>query len=128
MKVPEDLRYSREHEWISVTDGIGTIGITDYAQEELGDVVFVELPETGSSFQKDGSIASLESVKAVSEVYSPVSGEVTEVNQALEDSPELINDEPYRKGWIARIKLSDEKELDDLMNAEEYREFVEEES
>jgi len=128
MNVPADLRYSKEHEWIAVADGVGTVGITDHAQEELGDVVFVELPEVGSTCEKDGSVASLESVKAVSEVYSPVSGEIVESNEALADAPETLNEDPYSGGWIYKIRLSDASELDELMIAEEYTKFAAEES
>ena len=128
MNVPAGLGYSKEHEWIAVVDGVGTVGITDHAQEELGDVVFVELPEVGSTCEKDGSVASLESVKAVSEVYSPVAGEIVEANEALADAPETLNEDPYSGGWIYKIRLSATTELDQLMNAEEYTKFVAEES
>ncbi len=130
MNVPADLRYSKEHEWISLAaaDGIGTVGISDHAQEELGDVVFVDLPEVGSTCEKDGSVASLESVKAVSEIYSPVSGEIIEINETLADTPETLNADPYSGGWIYKIRLSDTSELDQLMSAEDYTKFVEEES
>lgn len=119
---PEDLRYSKEHEWVRVADGQATIGITSFAADELGDIVFVELPEVGSSVKQFGAFGVVESVKAVSDLNSPVSGEVTEVNEALRDQPELMNSEPFGSGWIARIKLADEGELEALMNAETYQE------
>ena len=128
MNVPEELVYSSEHEWVRVENGEGVVGITDYAQEQLGDVVFVELPDVGSDVEKDESAASLESVKAVSEVYLPVSGEVTAVNEKLADSPETINEDPYGEGWILKIRFSDRSQLEDLMSAREYAEYVDEES
>jgi glycine cleavage system H protein len=128
MKVPEGLLYNKEHEWIRVEDGKGTIGITDYAQDQLGDLVFVELPQIGDSFEAESELASLESVKAVSEVYCPVSGEILEVNEQLLDAPELINDAPYTDGWIVVISIGDTSQLDALLSAEAYSRYVEEES
>ena len=119
---PDDLRYSKEHEWVRVADGQATIGITSFAADELGDIVFVELPEVGSSVKQFGAFGVVESVKAVSDLNAPVSGEVTEVNEALRDQPELMNSEPFGSGWIARIKLDDEGELDALMDADTYQE------
>jgi glycine cleavage system H protein len=127
MEFPKELRYSREHEWVAVEDSIATIGITDYAQEQLGDVVYVELPEVGTQVTKDEAFGVVESVKAVSDIYAPVSGTVTEVNLPLADSPETINEDPYGDAWMIRVEMSDPEELDDLMTAAEYREFVEEE-
>ncbi len=128
MNVPEGLYYTEDHEWLKVENGVGTTGITDFAQEELGDIVFVELPEVGDEFQQHDNFGVIESVKAVSDLYLPVSGEITETNEKLLDQPELVNDEPYQGGWIVKIKLSDEGELDELMNTEEYQEFLEEEA
>ncbi len=130
MNVPDGLLYSREHEWLDVDDDhkIAKLGITDYAQDQLGDVVFVDLPEPGDGFEVGAALASLESVKAVSEVYSPVSGKVLQVNEMLADSPETINEDPYIKGWIVEIALSDAEELDDLMSASQYENYVEEEA
>lgn len=128
MKVPEGLLYNKEHEWIRVEDGKGTIGITDYAQDQLGDLVFVELPQAWDSFEAESELASLESVKAVSEVYCPVSGEILEVNEQLLDSPELINDAPYTDGWIVVMSIGDASQLDALLSAEAYSRYVEEES
>ncbi len=128
MEVPEDYCYTEDHEWIAVEDGSGKVGITDHAQEELGDIVFVEMPQEGDEFDKHENFGVIESVKAVSDVYTPVSGTVVEVNEELLDSPELINDEPYEGGWIIKIELSDETELDELMDAEEYQDYLEEEA
>src|SRR5438876_11209724 len=125
---PEDSRYAKSHEYAHVEGDTGTIGITDYAQKELGDVVFVELPQVGTQLETGDELGSIESVKAVSELFSPVTGEVVEVNEALADKPELVNTDPYGDGWMIRIKVSDPTELDDLMNAEEYEEYCETES
>ncbi|HXK62319.1 MAG TPA: glycine cleavage system protein GcvH [Acidobacteriota bacterium] len=127
MNIPEELYYTKEHEWISVKDEIGTVGITDHAQKELGDVVYVELPEPGSRVAAEEPLGSVESVKAVSEIYAPVSGRVLETNALLVDVPETLNQDPYGKGWIVRIKLDDNTELHNLMSSEEYRKYLEEE-
>lgn len=124
--VPTDLRYTKSHEWVRVEDdNIVTIGITDHAQELLGDLVFVELPEVGAELGAGGECAVVESVKAASDVYSPLSGEVVEVNEVLADSPETINQEAYEGGWIFRMKLSAPDELDGLMDADSYAEHAE---
>ncbi len=128
MKAPDDLLYSKEHEWIQRESDIATIGITEHAQKELGDVVFADLPEVGATFNAKEAFGSVESVKAVSEVYMPVSGEVVETNESLLDAPEKINDDPYGEGWIIRIRLGDPTELEALMSSQEYSEYVEEES
>jgi len=125
---PEDNKYAKSHEYVHVEAGIGTIGITDYAQKELGDVVFVELPQVGTQLEAADELGSIESVKAVSELFAPVSGEVVEINETLAEKPELVNTDPYGDGWMIRVRLSDPTELDDLMNAEEYEEYVETES
>ena len=126
MEYPKGLRYSREHEWVMVEgDDTGVIGISDFAQSELGDVVYVEAPELGEKISKDDPFGAVESVKAVSDLYAPVSGTVVEVNDALPETPELINEDPYGEGWIIKVSLSDVVELDDLMNAEEYEEYCE---
>jgi glycine cleavage system H protein len=125
MEFPEGLKYSKEHEWVLVEGNSATIGITEYAQEELGDIVYVELPEVGEKIVKDDPFAAVESVKAVSDVYAPVSGTVLEINDVLPDNPETINDDPYGDGWMVRIDLSDkDDDLKDLMDAEEYAEYV----
>jgi glycine cleavage system H protein len=125
---PEDNRYAKSHEYVHVDGGVGTIGITDYAQKELGDVVFIELPAVGAQLEQTDELGSIESVKAVSELFSPVSGEVVEVNELLRDKPELVNTDPYGDGWMVKIRLSDATEADELMTAEEYEEYIETES
>jgi len=125
MKVLEGLKYSKEHEWVKVfEEGKVLVGITDFAQDELGDIVFVNLPAVGQEIKVGETLASLESVKSASDVYSPVSGKVTEVNEKLKNSPELINEDPYGEGWIAIIELDDVSVLDALMSAEEYKQFI----
>ncbi len=126
MELPEDLKYTREHEWVSIDGSVATIGITDHAQEQLGDVVFVELPSLGDRVEKADAFGVVESTKAVSDVYAPLSGEVTEVNDDLPDNPELINEDPYGDGWMVKITLGDKADLEDLMTADEYRKFIEE--
>ena len=123
---PDGLLYTKEHEWIKVDGSVGTMGITDYAQEALGDIVFVELPETGEKFDAGDVIGSIESVKAVSDIFTPISGEVKEVNAALEDQPEVINSDPYKEGWICKLTIDNESELEELMDADEYQEFLKE--
>jgi glycine cleavage system H protein len=125
---PEDNRYAKSHEYVHVEGDTATIGITDYAQKELGDVVFVELPQVGAQLEMADELGSIESVKAVSELFTPVGGEVIEVNEALADKPELVNTDPYGDGWMVRIRLTDATEVDELMGAEEYEEFVQKES
>ena len=124
MSVPEELQYTRSHEWVRTEGDTATIGITDHAQDELGDIVFVELPETGATFDAGDSFGTVESVKAVSDLYTPVGGEVVEVNEALNDSPEKINEDPYGEGWIVKIQVSGEA---DLLSASDYEQFLEEE-
>jgi glycine cleavage system H protein len=121
-KFPDDLRYSKEHEWVRADGAQATIGITSFAADELGDIVFVELPEPGARLEQFGTFGVIESVKAVSDLYAPVSGEVVEVNEALRDRPELVNSDPYGEGWIARVELGDTTELDGLMDAAAYGE------
>ncbi len=127
MKIPEELFYTREHEWIQPGDETATVGITDYAQQELGDIVFVELPQVGKDFQAEEPFASIESVKAVSEVYSPVSGQITRTNELLANSPETVNEDPYGNGWLIQIHIEDRTQLNNLLSAKDYREYVEEE-
>jgi len=126
MELPEDLKYTREHEWVSIDGSVATIGITDHAQEQLGDVVFVELPAVGDRVEKADAFGVVESTKAVSDVYAPISGEVAEVNDDLPDNPELINEDPYGDGWMVKVTIGDKADLDDLMTADEYRKFIEE--
>ena len=121
MNVPQELRYSREHEWVRVDGSVARIGITDFAQESLGDVVFVQLPDVGLEIVAGASAAEIESTKSVSDVYVPVSGVVSSVNDALVDAPELVNQDPYGAGWILEVTLADVSELDRLMDADAYR-------
>ncbi len=124
METPKELKYAKTHEWIRVEGKMGTVGITDYAQEQLTDVVFVELPPIGRVVSRGEAVAVVESVKSVSDIYAPVSGEVTEINKELENKPELINKEPYGKGWIFKLKIENPKEIDSLLSAEEYEKSV----
>jgi len=121
---PSDYLYSRDHEWVRVEGDTCVLGITEHAQEELGEIVFVELPEEGETFGGGDEVGTIESVKAVAEVYTPVSGEVTEVNSALTDDPELINDDPHGEGWLIKLKIAEKSQLDELMNAEKYEEYL----
>ena len=125
MSLPQDLKYSEDHEWIKVEGNTATIGITDFAQSELGDIVFVELPEEGDDISTGDSFGSVESVKTVSELYAPVSGSVVAVNEELEDSPELVNESPYENAWMLKVELSDESELDNLLDAAGYQAVIE---
>jgi glycine cleavage system H protein len=124
MDIPTNLRYTKEHEWIRVEDDTGTIGITDYAQDQLGDIVYLDLPTAGASLAPLEKMGEIESVKAVSDLFSPVRGEVTEVNQESVDSPELVNEEPYGRGWLVKVRLSDAGELDGLLSPEAYEELL----
>jgi glycine cleavage system H protein len=124
MDYPSDLKYTKEHEWVREEDGKARMGITDYAQSELGDIVYVELPQIGREVKRSEAFITVESVKAASDVYAPVSGKVVEVNSELEDHPELVNQSPYEKGWMALIEMSDPTELDGLLSAEEYEAHV----
>ena len=125
MNIPEDLQYTSSHEWVRIEGDTATIGITDHAQDELGDIVFVELPDEGATFDAGDAFGTVESVKAVSDLYAPVGGEVVEVNSALEDAPENINEDPYGEGWIVKLRTTDGA---DLLSPEEYEKVVEEES
>jgi len=128
MDFPTDLKYTKEHEWVRIDGDTATVGITDHAQDALGDVVYVELPEEDSAVTKGDAFGVVESVKAVSDLYAPVSGNVAEANEAIVDSPEVINDDPYGEGWMIKIEVADAGDLDDLLDAGEYEKFVEEES
>ena len=125
MQIPDDLRYSSDHEWVRIDGGRVTIGITDYAQDALGDVVFVDLPEVGSTAAAGASISEVESTKSVSDIYAPVSGTIAEVNGDLADAPERLNEDPYGEGWICVIEVQDPSELDGLLDAAAYRALVE---
>ncbi|WP_202080355.1 glycine cleavage system protein GcvH [Caldalkalibacillus salinus] len=124
MNLPKDLKYSEEHEWVRVEGQKAYIGITDFAQSELGDIVFVELPEEEDEIEQDQSFGSVESVKTVSELYAPVSGKIVEVNTELEDAPELVNESSYDKGWMIVVELTNESDLEKLMSADEYAKLV----
>ena len=126
MSVPEELQYTKSHEWVRTEDDIATIGITDHAQEELGDIVFIELPEVGATFEVGDAFGTVESVKAVSDLYAPVGGEVVEVNETLDDTPERINEDPYGDGWIVKLRVSNEGS--GLLSASDYEQLLEEES
>lgn len=124
MNIPDDLRYSSEHEWVRAEGDIATVGITDYAQDQLGDIVYVDLPAAGASVTAMEKMGEIESVKAVSDLYSPVSGEIVEVNQETVDAPELVNEEPYGRGWLVKVRLSDSGEVDKLLSAQAYDELI----
>jgi len=124
MDFPEELQYTEEHEWVLVEDDVASIGITDFAQDSLGDIVFVELPEVGATVEAGKPFGVVESVKAVSDIYAPVTGEVVEVNDELPDAPETVNTSPYEDAWMIKVKLADVSELDDLMTADDYKEFI----
>ena len=125
MSNPQNLRYSKSHEWVRIEGDLATCGITQYAQEALGDVVYVDLPEEGDTFDQDGELGEIESVKAVSAIYAPVGGEVIEVNEELDDAPETVNSDPYGDGWLFKLKVSSSAELDGLMTAAAYEAFLE---
>ncbi len=126
MNIPDNLKYTKEHEWIRVEGDEGYVGITDFAQSELGDIVYVEIETVGESLQKDDPFGTVEAVKTVSDLFMPVSGTVLEANEDLEDSPELVNEDPYGKGWMIKVKLSDPSELDELLTPEQYAELISE--
>jgi len=120
MDFPADLKYTKEHEWVRLEGDTGTVGVTDYAQDQLGDIVYLDLPAAGTSLAQYAKLGEIESVKAVSDLYSPVSGEIVEVNQEAVDAPELVNSDPYGRGWLIKVRLSDASELDGLLSAEAY--------
>lgn len=124
MEIKADLKYTKDHEWISIDGDSATIGITDYAQGELGDIVYVEIESLGEQLDKEEIFGSVEAVKTVSDLFLPVSGEITKMNEGLEDNPELINDDPYGKGWIIKMKISDQNELSDLLSTNAYKELI----
>ena len=126
MNIPADLRYTKEHEWVKADGGLAIVGITDYAQGELGDIVFVELPPVGTEVQQDSPFGTIEAVKAVSDLFSPVTGKVTEANSALDDDPMLINRDPYGEGWMIKVELSDAAQLEQLLDSAGYRKLIEE--
>jgi glycine cleavage system H protein len=120
----EELHYTQSHEWVRIDGGVGTIGITEHAQDELGEIVYLELPEVGHVYDADSEFGTVESVKAVSELYTPVSGEVVEINKSAVAEPGIVNDDPYGDGWLIKLKLSSDSEIDNLMSAAEYADYV----
>ena len=124
MNIPDNLKYTKDHEWVKIEGDTATIGITDFAQSELGDIVFVEVDTVGEELDKEETFGSIEAVKTVSDLFMPVGGEVAEFNEELEDTPDIINKDPYEKGWIIKVKISDASEADELLSAEEYKEHV----
>jgi glycine cleavage system H protein len=127
MEAPPGLKYSKEHEWVFTEESVATVGISDHAQEKLGEIVYVELPAVGDTVSKDDPFGVVESVKAVSDIYAPVSGTVVAINQDLAESPEIVNEDPYGDGWLIKVKMSDTDDLQDLMNGDEYEEMIAEE-
>lgn len=125
MNYPEELKYTKDHEWVRVEGDVATVGITDYAQGELGDIVYVEIETEGEELDQEEVFGTVEAVKTVSDLFMPLSGEVVEVNESLEDAPETVNDDPYGEGWMIKIKLSDTSQVDELMSADDYKEMVE---
>jgi glycine cleavage system H protein len=123
--IPENLRYSKDHEWVAVVGDVATIGITDYAQHSLGDVVYIDMPRVGDKLNSHESFGSVESVKAVSEVFTPVAGEIVEVNDGLNDTPEAVNNDPYNAGWMIKVKMDNPGEADGMLSAAEYEEYLE---
>jgi glycine cleavage system H protein len=124
MEAPPGLKYSKEHEWVATEETVATVGITDHAQEQLGEIVYIELPSVGEKVSKDDPFGVVESVKAVSDIYAPVSGTVLEVNEDLAESPEAVNEDPYGDGWLIKVRVSDPADLDDLMENEEYEQMI----
>ncbi len=124
MNIPADLRYSKEHEWVRVKNGAATVGITDYAQDQLGDIVYLDLPAAGAKLTQYEKMGEIESVKAVSDLFTPVNGEVVEVNQAAVDAPEVVNSEPYGAGWLIKVRLADASEVESLLSPEAYDELI----
>ena len=124
MEIPQGLKYSKEHEWVATEDSVATIGISDHAQDQLGEIVYIELPTVGDKISKDDPFGVVESVKAVSDIYAPVTGTVIEINEDLPESPETVNEDPYGDGWLIKVKITDMSDLEDLMDAEEYAELL----
>lgn len=125
MNIPKDLKYTNDHEWVKIEGDIGTIGLTDYAQDQLSDIVFVEMPIVGDSFEKDEAFGTVEAVKTVADMMMPVGGEIIEINENLEDAPETMNSDPFGDGWIVKIKIANPDELNELLDAAEYKKLTE---
>jgi glycine cleavage system H protein len=124
MSFPKDIKFTDDHEWIKIDDNIVTVGITDFAQSELGDIIYVEFPDVGTKFSNKDSIGTLEAVKTVADIFAPLSGFITEINESLEDNPELINESPYENGWIIKMKIEDIEDYGKLLNADEYKKLI----
>ncbi len=124
MDIPDNLSYTKEHEWISIEDNIATVGISDYAQSELGDIVFVEMPNIDDVFDKNDVFGTIEAVKTLADLFLPVSGKIIEINESLESNPELVNSSPYNDGWLVKIEVKDVNELEDLLNSEDYKNLI----
>jgi len=124
MSFPKDIKFTDDHEWIKIDDNIVTIGITDFAQSELGDIIYIEFPDVGTKFSNKDSIGTLEAVKTVADIFAPLSGFITEINESLEDNPELINESPYENGWIIKMKIEDIEDYGKLLNADEYKKLI----
>ena len=124
MDIPDNLSYTKEHEWISIEDNIATVGISDYAQSELGDIVFVEMPNIDDVFDKNDVFGTIEAVKTLADLFLPVSGKIIEINESLESSPELVNSSPYNDGWLVKIEVGDTTELEDLLNSKDYKNLI----
>jgi glycine cleavage system H protein len=124
MNIPQELKYTNDHEWISIENGIATIGITDFAQSELGDIVYVDIETVGETIEQNEVFGSVEAVKTVSDLFMPVSGEILEFNEKLEDTPESVNKDPYGEGWIIKVKLADNSQIESLLDAEKYKEVI----
>ena len=124
MNIPNDLKYTKEHEWVRINGDIITVGITDHAQSELGDIIFIEFPELNQLISKDEPFGTIEAVKTVADLFAPVTGKVFEINEALEDNPDLVNSDVYGKGWIVKITCTNDSELDDLLDSEKYKEMI----
>jgi len=124
MKIPDSLNYTKDHEWVQIKDGIATVGVTDFAQSELGDIVFIEFPGKNESFQKGDSMATIEAVKTVADLYAPISGKVIEFNHELEENAEIINSDPFGKGWLIKLEISDSSEVKKLLTADEYENMI----
>ncbi len=124
MKIPENLKYTKDHEWVLVEDDTATVGITDYAQDELGDIVYLEMPDVGEHFSQGDAIGTIEAVKTVADIYTPVSGEIVQVNEALQDAAEMVNKDPYGEGWMVKVQMTDSAELEKLLTPDKYKEMV----
>ncbi len=124
MELPDNIKYTEDHEWVDISDGVATVGITDFAQSELGDIIFVEFPDKGITVEQKESVGTLEAVKTVADIFSPLSGDILELNEDLESNPELINEDPYKSGWILKIKISNAEEIESLLSNSDYEKLI----